>query len=340
MTPAAAARTATRTGSARSAAPAEGAVSEAGSASSPGGDPEAEIVPAQWIQVGDHAIALDGDGSIVARNKAGKVLKSVPPKLKKTDEFVQLDQLRDFLARHDADAGAQVQRWLLDGLPVPTLLIGELWADSAWRSWLTDLVVATREPGEPLELGGFLREVTPQPGGDRALLGVVDLDGESATVDATHILIPHPVLFGDDLGELREFAVDLGITSRFDQLQRQVFGIPADAGKDTVGKAVNSFSDAEFEQIRFAAARAKSHGFAVQGGYAVCRIIEGSKRYQARIWIGEGAPDEPTSLGELIWVHDDATLPVAQVPPVAYSEGMRMATILYAGRKLDEEDGR
>lgn len=304
----------------------------------------AEEAPPQWIPVGDQAIALGADGKIIARNKAGKPLKSVPAKLKKTDEFVQLDQLRDFLARHDAEAGAQVQRWLLDGLPVPTLLIGELWADSAWRSWLTDLVIATQEPGEPLMLGGFLREVTLQPDRgertdgrcDRALLGVVDLDGESATVDATHILIPHPVLFGDDLDELREFAVDLGITSRFDQLQRQVFGMPG----SPEGRAINDFSDAEFEQIRFAAARAKSHGFSVQGGYAVCRIIEGGKRYQARIWIGEGAPDEPTSLGELIWVFDDTTLPVADVPPVAYSEGMRMATILHAGRKLDKEDGQ
>ena len=314
-----------------------------------------EGTPAQWIPVGDQAIALAADGKIIARNKAGKPLKSVPAKLKKTDEFVQLDQLRDFLARHDAEAGAQVQRWLLDGLPVPTVLLGELWADSAWCSWLTDLVIATQEPGEPLKLGGFLREVTPQPGGnrgersdgkcdrgersdgkcDRALLAVVDLDGESTTIDATHILIPHPVLFGDDLDELREFAVDLGITSRFDQLQRQVFSMRG----SPEGRGINDFSDAEFEQIRFAAGRAKSHGFSVQGGYAVCRIIEGGKRYQARIWIGEGAPDEPTSLGELIWVFDDTTLPVAQVPPVAYSEGMRMATILYAGRKLEKEDG-
>ncbi|GAB05079.1 DUF4132 domain-containing protein [Gordonia amarae] len=306
------------------------------------GQTPTEETPPQWIPVGDQAIALDADGKIIARNKSGRPLKSVPAKLKKTDEFVQLDQLRDFLARHDADAGAQVQRWLLDGLPVPTVLLGELWADSAWRSWLTDLVIATQEPGGPLELGGFLREVTPQPGGnrsdgkrDRSLLAVVDLDGESTTIDATHILIPHPVLFGDDLDELREFAVDLGITSRFDQLQRQVFSAPG----SPEGRAINDFSDAEFEQIRFAAGRAKSHGFSVQGGYAVCRIIEGGKRYQARIWIGEGAPDEPTSLGELIWVFDDTTLPVAQVPPVAYSEGMRMATILYAGRKLEKEDG-
>ena len=298
------------------------------------GQTPTEETPPQWIPVGDQAIALDADGKIIARNKSGRPLKSVPAKLKKTDEFVQLDQLRDFLARHDADAGAQVQRWLLDGLPVPTVLLGELWADSAWRSWLTDLVIATQEPGEPLELGGFLRDVAPQH--KRTTLAVVDLDGESATIDATHVLIPHPVLFGADLDELREFAVDLGITSRFDQLQRQVFGSP----DSPEGRAINDFSDAEFEQIRFVASRAKSHGFSVQGGYAVCRIIEGGKRYQARIWIGEGAPDEPTSLGELIWVCDDTTLSLAQVPPVAYSEGMRMATILYAGRKLDKEDGR
>lgn len=282
---------------------------------------------AQWIPSGDYQLSFGDDGKIIARNKAGKPLKSVPPKAKKTEAFLELDQLRDCLARHDAEAGAQVQRWLLDGLPVPTKLIAELWADTSWQSWLTDLVIATAND-DAVELRGFLREATKNGGG--ISLGVVDLDGESDTIDADHIRIPHPVLFGDDLDELREFAVDLGLTQRFDQLQRQVFAAPDSPS----GKGVNEFSDAEYDEIRFVAGRARANGFAVQGGYAVCRIIENGYRYQARIWIGEGSPEEPTTLGELIWVRDDATLPLAEVPPVAYSEGMRMATILYAGRKI------
>ncbi|NLG54551.1 MAG: DUF4132 domain-containing protein [Rhodococcus sp.] len=286
---------------------------------------------AQWIPSGDYQLSIGDDGKIIARNKAGKPLKSVPAKVKKADAYLELDQLRDFLARHDIEAGAQVQRWLLDGLPVPAALIGELWADTAWRSWLTDLVIATEDDGA-LQLHGFLREVTKTDAGVQ--LGVVDLDGESDTVDAAQVRIPHPVLFGDDLDELREFAVDLGLTQGFDQLQRQVFARP----ENLAGKGVDTFTDAEFDEIRFVAGRAKTHGFAVQGGYAVCRIIENGLRYQARIWIGEGAPEAMTMLGELIWVHDDVTLALSDVPPVAYSEGMRMATILYAGRKI-EKDG-
>ena len=70
-------------------------------------------------------------------------------------------------------------RWLLRSLPVPRAVLAEVWADEAWRSWLTDLVVASDDG----KVAGFLRAA--DPGG----LGVVDLDGESVTITAERILL-------------------------------------------------------------------------------------------------------------------------------------------------------
>ncbi|MBD0022014.1 hypothetical protein GII33_01715 [Gordonia pseudamarae] len=38
--------------------------------------PAADTASPQWIPVGDHAIALDGDGRIMTRGKAGRPLRA------------------------------------------------------------------------------------------------------------------------------------------------------------------------------------------------------------------------------------------------------------------------
>ena len=45
-----------------------------------------------------------------------------------------------------------------------------------------------------------------------------------------------------------------------------------------------------------------------------------------------------TSTGDLEWVDDkQKPLKVSEVPPIAYSEGMRMAAGIYAKRKIEKE---
>ena len=177
----------------------------------------------QWIPTGTgHELAIR-DGAIVARNSKGKELASVPPAARKTAAWEDLDAALSFLHTHDAEAGAEVERWLLRSLPVPRAVLAEVWPDEAWRSWLTDLVVAADDG----KVAGFLRAA--DPGG----LGVVDLDGESVTITAERVLLPHPALLAD-LDDLREFAVELGIKQRFDQLFREVHRRPADIAPEVV----------------------------------------------------------------------------------------------------------
>lgn len=285
-----------------------------------------------WIEApGGYALAIDGN-TIRARNSKGKVLKSVPAAVKKTDEFLELDNLLVWLKSHEAECGTQVETWLLRSLPVPAVVIAAVWPDEAWESWLRDLII---RPTDDASLTGFLREASIVDGTPH--LGIVDLDGETQNITAEEILIPHPVLL-DDLADLREFAADLGVQQRFDQLQRAVYELP-DPLPDASITSLDTWADGRFDQLRFATGRAQSGGFSIKGGYAVTRIYEGGQLVEARYWIGAG--DDPVDdawTDELEWVVGDEVVPVRNVGPVAYSEGVRMASYIYAGRTVDEND--
>ena len=279
----------------------------------------------EWIPCGSgHELSIQ-DGAVVARNSNGRVLKSVPAAAKKTREWEDLDAALVFLHQHDAEAGDAVQRWFLRSLPVPRALLAAVWPDEAWRSWLTDLVVSTPDG----RLAGFLRAA------DADGLGVVDLDGESVRIDAERVLIPHPAII-PDLDDLREFAAELSLSQRFDQLFREVHRPdPANAERTRL----TDWSGGAFDQLRFATGRAAASGFKVSGGYAVCPVYEDGALITARYWIGADAPDYETETGDLHWVRSGDPVPIGQVGPVAYSEGVRMATRIYAGRKPDKTEG-
>jgi hypothetical protein len=76
----------------------------------------------------------------------------------------------------------------------------------------------------------------------------------------------------------------------------------------------------------------------VSGGSAVTRVWEAARLVEARYWIGSEAADSPVSTGDLIWVAPGGRrLELREIGPVAYSEGMRMAALVHAGRAADDE---
>ena len=286
--------------------------------------------PTMLVTDAGYSLGFDGT-TIIALNAKGKRLKSVPPAAKKTDEYRRLEQLREFLSRHDADVAAQVQRWLLGSYPVPGAVLAAVWPDDSWRAWLTDTVVADAAQAQvPL---GFLREITAIDDGAR--LGVVDLDGESVSVDVAAAVFPHPLQLGAELADFAEFAAELGLTPKFDQLFRQVHVKP----KSLHTNDIRDFAGARFAELRHATGRARSQGFVVQGAYAVCRTVADGTRVEARLWLGEGSPDYEAELGELSWTDGERLIPISDVPPVAFSEGMRMGTLIYAGRVVGKQEG-
>lgn len=130
-----------------------------------------------WLDVeGGYALTVDltdlAKPTIRARNAKGRELATVPPKVRKSDAFTQLDAVLDRLAAHRRDVRTQVNQWMLDSLPVPVAQFAAVWPDPFWAEALTDLVVSADGAT------GLLREVSD------GQLGLVTLDGASAGVRA------------------------------------------------------------------------------------------------------------------------------------------------------------
>ena len=286
-----------------------------------------------WVAAGsDYQVSLD-KGKVVCRNAKGTRLKTLPKALKEHDAVVGLRQLAEWLKRHEESCKAEVERWMVRSLPVPAAVLREVWADEVWRANLTDVVIVplAKDGKWQTEHAGLLRDA----GGSKGL-GIVDLDGESKHLDAQRIAIPHPVLL-PDLDDLREFATDLGVRQGTLQLFREVWRKPG--GEAEQRSAAALFAGAKFKQLRHVQTRAMQHGYRVQGGMATLRVWEGGRPIAASVWIGEGDPAYETETGDLFFSDPEGrVVPFEEVPPVTWSEGMRLAATLHAGRVVEEGD--
>ncbi|WP_234539250.1 DUF4132 domain-containing protein [Streptomyces shenzhenensis] len=279
-----------------------------------------------WVTAGEYEVALDG-GKVVCRNAAGRRLKSVPAKLADDPAVLGLRQLAEWLERHERQCLADVERWMTRSLPVPLAVLTQVWPDPAWQAALRDLVVT----GADGEVAGFLRDADAGRG-----LGLVDLDGDTVRIAPRLVRLPHPVLL-EDLAELREFAVELGVEQRAQQLFREVWHRPA--ALDAEGTQIEEYAGGVFKELRFLHGRATQLGYRVRGGYAVCSVLEEGRGVEARVWIGDYDSYFETETGPLVWTDPAGrTLRLGQVGPVAWSEGMRMAAALYAGRDIEDEE--
>ncbi|NBM15502.1 DUF4132 domain-containing protein [Streptomyces sp. GC420] len=282
-----------------------------------------------WMRAGDYEVALDDGGKVICRNGAGRLLKSVPPKIADEPAVIGLRQLTEWLERHERECLTTVERWMIRSLPVPAGVLAEVWQDPAWQAALRDLVV-TAEGAVGGQVAGYLRDADAERG-----IGLVDLDGDTVRVRAEQIRIPHPVLL-DDLDELREFAVELGARQQVQQLFREVWR--REPSRDPEAVVVDDYEGGSFKQLRFLAGRATSLGYRVRGGHAVCPVLENGATAEARVWLGDYDGYEQTETGPLGWTTSHGkSLKLGQVGPVAWSEGMRMAAALYAGRDIEEE---
>lgn len=285
-----------------------------------------------WVRAGaDYEVSLE-KGKVVCRNIKGTRLKAMPKALKEHDAVIGLRQLAEWLKRHEESCKAEVERWMVRSLPVPAVVLREVWADEVWRANLTDVVIVpvTKDGKWQTEKAGFLRDATAGKG-----LGIVDLDGESKRLDAQRVAIPHPVLL-PDLADLREFATDLGVKQGTLQLFREVWHRPDGEAEQRAEAA--RFSGAKFQQLRHVQTRAMQHGYRVQGGMATLRVWEGGAPIAASVWIGEGDPSYETETGELFFSDEEGGgIPLGKIPPVTWSEGMRLAATLHAGRFVEKE---
>ncbi|GAA4800127.1 hypothetical protein CCANI_05965 [Corynebacterium canis] len=288
--------------------------------------PVADTTEEGWIDAGTYSFKLE-DGNILARNAKGKLLKTVPAKAKRLEQFEQLDGLRVFLAQHEEQCLEFVRRWFLESLPVPLSVICSVWPDPAWRKFLNDVIVSDGQ------VTGFLRAA------DDAGIQIVDLDGESTTIpysDSATVLIQHPAIM-EDLEDWREFAVELGVTQGLDQLFRDVYLKPADA--DGRLAAVTAYSNGKYSRAATLIGRSRGAGFKVTLNSVSIDVREDGETVTATLEISAWSMDDSASLGRLTFAKGYQSLAAEDVGPIAWSEGIRMCEFVYAGRSVEKQEG-
>jgi len=286
-----------------------------------------------WLDAGkNYSLGIE-DGKLVSRNAAGKKLASVPKELKDSELAEQLKALCEWLEDHRTECLRRVELWMLRSLLVPCEVVRSVWDDPAWSEILRNLVVVPADAKGKTDAskGGLLREIDAKKG-----VGVVDRDGETRWSSAAQLLIPHPILI-DGLDDLREIAVDMSFSQKLEQLFRPTFA-PTKEQKEL--SRIVDFSNGRFEQLNFAGSACRQFGYPVRGGYACAKIWENATPVEARYWIGDESPESETYTGELIFVgEDEKPMRIADVGAVAFSEGVQMASRIYAKRKVEKEEG-
>ncbi|WBB61764.1 DUF4132 domain-containing protein [Streptomyces sp. WMMC500] len=279
--------------------------------------------PLVWVPATHgHELALDGT-TLRCRKSDGRVLQSVPGAVRSSSTGEKFTALAERLVRHEEECRSTVESWLLAGVPVPAALLGRVWPDPGWRSALEHLVVVV--DGRT----GLLTEVTDE--GRTALVGE---DGTAYAPPVAPVSLPHPVLL-PDVDTWRELLDDRGAAQGVPQLAREVHHRPDAA--DPAATGLDDYAGGEFEELRYATGRAARYGFVMRGGFAMVRIADGGVGLQARYWLGADDPGLSTETGRLLWV-DASERPVAlgKIGPVAWSEGVRMAELIYAGRTIHD----
>ncbi|MFN0247550.1 MAG: DUF4132 domain-containing protein [Kofleriaceae bacterium] len=275
----------------------------------------------------------EGNWKLVAK-KDGKELGAVPKPVKDSPIGETLGAAIDYLEEHARTCLHTVETWMLRSLPVPRGVLESVLPDENWSRVLRDAwVVGVGKDGKvDREAGGFFRGVDPQKG-----IGVVDRDGETTWLDTTTVMIPHPVVL-DEVDDLRELAVQVGVKQGLSQLFRETFVPPKTPPKDDP-HSIDTYAGGEFSMLSQAIGLTKRLGYRVSGGASVCRVLENGRYVEGRYSLGDGGdPMYETTTGELSWV-DDKQRPIAvtDVPAIAFSEGMRMASLIYAKRKIEKE---
>lgn len=149
------------------------------------------------------------------------------------------------------------------------------------------------------------------------------------------IAIPHPILL-NELNDFRQLTIELGVQQKLDQLFRQTW---APAKEQQEGTSINDFSGGKFAQLNHALGLCRRLGYRVSGGYACSPVGEHGTQVEARFWIGADYPEGETWTADLIFTDsNEHSIPVKNVGPVAFSEGMRMAAAIYAKRIVEKTE--
>lgn len=291
------------------------------------------VQPGAWLDAPNSYKLGILNGKVVCRNAKGNILSSLPAALKEAPLTDQLQALVSWLDEHQLECLHNVERWMLRSLVIPSQTLFEVWRDPDWKAAMLNLAIAPADVAGQIETEsiGLLKDADPQK-----RLGVVDVDGESKWLSSPNVAFVHPILIAE-LEDLRELATDLGITQPIEQLYRPVYAPTPD---QLSLNAILDYQGGEFEQLNYALGHCKRLGYPVRGGYAICKVWEGESPLEARYYLGNEYPESQTFTGDLIFVNSrQQAVPIGEVGPVTFSEGVRMASAIYAKRKIEKQAG-
>ncbi|MDX3537940.1 DUF4132 domain-containing protein [Streptomyces sp. MB09-01] len=304
-----------------------------------------------WRAAGEYELTLDPWAEpkpvLRCRTAAGRELKKVPAALKAEPLVRELTALAEWIGDHAAQAQTSVERWMTQSLPVPAVLIRQVWADPYWQRALRYAVIAPYEgaAGEPdVGRAGVLTGIAPGPGG--GALVVTGLDGERELEDAV-VVIPHPVLLdprGTGLLERwRKLLDPLGGEQRIEQLHREVYVrpdcSPAPApGAQSTREAITVFYGASYESGGRFEGMVARFGGRIGGERAGFTFGHQGRAYGMVADLRYQGPVAPVSLHDF-WFTDvrgrQGTGAYDVVPRTVWSEGIRAMVNLYDEREAD-----
>ncbi|WP_295016366.1 DUF4132 domain-containing protein [uncultured Micrococcus sp.] len=275
-----------------------------------------------WIEVPTgHAIRLHG-GEVECRNAKGKVLATVPPAVKRTDEHERLAVLADSLAAHRRQQRQAVETWMLWGAAVPSALLAALWADPDAREALHGVLL--QEPASACT--GLLVDV------DAGRLVLAGPDGARISAADGPVTVAHPALV-EDVERWRAALADQGVEQHADQLARTVFRSgqvdwlrPAEDGPEGPYVLVYTAGPAAHRDYARRMSALLPLDAELSPGRIAVRVREGGRTVVARLEIDGDSPENPSYTDRLAWFDESGRrLTFEEIGPLAWSEGVRLA---------------
>lgn len=282
-----------------------------------------------------YTIRFGDDEEVIITDAKGKRLKSVPSKLRQTDDYQSLMRGR----KDDRGRGKKAKRVLEDrmisGAPLTADEVAWLVQDDAFEEYFKGLVVIPKGAADPVVLVAW----DAQRG-----LGILPLDYDSRWIGWHDIDIPHPSKIRD-VSAWQDMLVDLGLQQALVQVFREVKTVPVaqrQLFECTMLANRETRSAASMERILM------DDGWITRRGHAkrTLSLREASGVTTVEAWFDYGEyymPSDETTTGAF-GVNDDKGRPLRMndVPPVLLGEIIRSLEVACASagaKKDDDGDG-
>jgi predicted DNA-binding WGR domain protein len=286
------------------------------------------------FEVDGYKIAFGDNDEVIVTDAKGKKLKSVPPKLRKTEEYQALMRGRKDDRARERKARRVLEERMISGASLSADEVAWLAEDDAFAPLLVGTIVY---PEGRAKDGGLLVKVDAKKG-----LGILPLDHDARWIGAAGVDLPHPMRL-DDVTAWQDLLVDLGRQQPIAQAFREIKKVPvAQRGltESSMLSGRGTRSGALVERLLM------EDGWIVRRGMArrklSLRTDTGVVTFEAWFDYGEYyMPSDPTTTGAF-GMNDGNKKPVKfdQVPEVLLSEAIRSLEVCLAqaGAKKENED--